>query len=246
MDFLHAEHAVSYHQGKEAVQEIQIFGERCSGTNYLSGLLGANFPDYPLTYRYGWKHFPCWYDTDWVPPQEQDLYYQELIEHQGCLFIVIVRNLLDWLKSFYQTPYHVSSKVDLSSFSTFIRSPWYIEEGCLLDANPSGGEFENILQLRAARLKNLLKIQSKVDHYYFLRYESLRDHPEEVIFELARCFDLRSPDSFQPFTKHVKGSTGVLPYDFSPSDYFPIAEEDRTYIFEHCDLELEHFFGYFP
>ena len=39
------------------IQKITIYGERCSGTNYLETLLARNFHDYKLTWEYGWKHF---------------------------------------------------------------------------------------------------------------------------------------------------------------------------------------------
>lgn len=36
--------------------KVAIYGERCSGTNYLEQLLLLNF-DVEIVWDYGWKHF---------------------------------------------------------------------------------------------------------------------------------------------------------------------------------------------
>ncbi len=36
--------------------KIQIYGERCSGTNYLEDVITKNF-NVDITWEYGWKHF---------------------------------------------------------------------------------------------------------------------------------------------------------------------------------------------
>ena len=38
------------------IKKFTIYGERCSGTNYLENLILVNF-DVNLTWEYGWKHF---------------------------------------------------------------------------------------------------------------------------------------------------------------------------------------------
>lgn len=38
------------------IKKVTIYGERCSGTNYLEELLTENF-DVTLVWDYGWKHF---------------------------------------------------------------------------------------------------------------------------------------------------------------------------------------------
>ena len=38
------------------INNITIYGERCSGTNYLEQLIINNF-NCSVTYNYGWKHF---------------------------------------------------------------------------------------------------------------------------------------------------------------------------------------------
>ena len=38
------------------IKNFTIFGERCSGTNYVQQLILKNF-DTEITWKYGWKHF---------------------------------------------------------------------------------------------------------------------------------------------------------------------------------------------
>ena len=38
------------------IKQVTIYGERCSGTNYLEQLLLSNF-EVEITWEYGWKHF---------------------------------------------------------------------------------------------------------------------------------------------------------------------------------------------
>jgi hypothetical protein len=38
------------------LNKVTIYGERCSGTNYLEQLLIKNF-DVEVVWTYGWKHF---------------------------------------------------------------------------------------------------------------------------------------------------------------------------------------------
>ena len=38
------------------ISKVQIYGERCSGTNYLESLIKLNF-NVEITWLYGWKHF---------------------------------------------------------------------------------------------------------------------------------------------------------------------------------------------
>ena len=38
------------------LRKYAIYGERCSGTNYLENIININF-DVKITWEYGWKHF---------------------------------------------------------------------------------------------------------------------------------------------------------------------------------------------
>ena len=74
------------------IKYYTIFGERCSGTNYLEDIMSKNF-DIELTWKYGWKHFFGWND---------------LSNSDDTLFICIVRNPIDWINSLYRDKHHVA------------------------------------------------------------------------------------------------------------------------------------------
>ena len=81
-----------------------IYGERCSGTNYLEELMLANF-NIQITWKYGWKHFFGFYNFE--HNQEED----------NTLFLGIIRNPVDWLNSFYKEQHHLAhEKKNLDKF----------------------------------------------------------------------------------------------------------------------------------
>ena len=78
------------------LKRYTIYGERCSGTNYLENLININF-NVNITWEYGWKHFFGFED-------------EKLKNSDDTLFICIVRNLPDWINSFYRQKYHLPLK----------------------------------------------------------------------------------------------------------------------------------------
>ena len=73
------------------MKEFTIYGERCSGTNYLEELLLLNF-DVEIVWDYGWKHF---------------FGFDDLTNSDDTLFIGIIRNLEDWINSLYREKHHL-------------------------------------------------------------------------------------------------------------------------------------------
>jgi hypothetical protein len=71
--------------------KVTIYGERCSGTNYLEELLRLNF-NVEIVWNFGWKHF---FGTN------------DLSHSDDVLFIGIIRNLEDWINSFYREQHHL-------------------------------------------------------------------------------------------------------------------------------------------
>ena len=75
------------------IKKFTIYGERCSGTNYLQNLVNDNF-EIELTWEYGWKHFFGFQDDT-------------LKNSDDTLFLCIVRNPVDWMNSFFRNPHHL-------------------------------------------------------------------------------------------------------------------------------------------
>ncbi len=171
------------------IKFVQLFGERCSGTNFLSSLINKNFDSVIQTKDFGGKH---WYIKDHYPRcrANQSTDYQcvrSLNESDDTLFVVLFRNPFDWLRSIQATPYHAWQHSGLD-FSAFIRKPWISSESSRVNLDwPDSAEgywfieeAENILRLRAMKIWHLRNLQEVVKHVCYINYEVLRDYNELI------------------------------------------------------------------
>lgn len=160
------------------LQKYTIYGERCSGTNYLENVINANF-DVNLTWEYGWKHF-FGFTNDTI-----------LKNSDGTLFICIVRNLPDWINSFYRWKHHlpIKYKTNLSEeekIDEFLNKEFYsindhdnnykaTNDELMIDRNIYTGErYKNIFELRHIKIKWMIEdLPNKVKNCIFIRYEDL-------------------------------------------------------------------------
>ena len=72
------------------LDKFTIYGERCSGTNYLELLIKLNFRT-TVTWKFGWKHFFGHHQSG-------------LDKSSDILCVCIVRDLHPWLNSLYHKP----------------------------------------------------------------------------------------------------------------------------------------------
>ena len=89
------------------IKNIKILGERNSGTNFLTSLIKKNIKDINIFSSYykggtGWKH-GC-------PRIEL---FNEL---DSTLFIFIIRDLDNWIKSMYFNPYSYKNPDNINEF----------------------------------------------------------------------------------------------------------------------------------
>ena len=165
------------------LKNFTIYGERCSGTNYLENVIKLNF-DARLTWKYGWKHFFGFQDD-------------ALKNSDDTLFICIVRNLPDWINSFFREKHHLPIKYknisekekineflnkEFLSYDTNIHKTIKIEE----DRNIYTGEYyKNIFELRHTKIKWMLEdLPMKVKNYIFIKYEDLNDDFENTLLKI--------------------------------------------------------------
>ena len=73
------------------INKFTIYGERCSGTNFLEKAIAENF-DIKVTWEYEWKHF---------------FGFNKCLNSQDTLFIGVIRDPFDWLFSFHKNPHHI-------------------------------------------------------------------------------------------------------------------------------------------
>ncbi len=235
--------------GDDEITHLQIFAERCSGSNYTHGLIKKNCQ--LEEGHFGHKHFPPWLSQPlalYMGPQR--LYTFE--GNKNTLFVLVVRDPYDWVRSFYKMPHGMDREVAKLPFSRFIRAIYRIspqsnefrnfgQNDPLFELDPeTGSYFANVLHLRTAKIKNMMAISEKVNNFYLIRYEVIRDHPREVLDELASIFGLNLTPRYTPIT--TANDWGIKEY--KPKTYFSISSSDLNYINSHLDRGLELRLGY--
>lgn len=182
--------------------EIQLFSERCSGSNYFTALLSANVPEITFTTTYGFKH---WLPTREIDPDEADVF-----------FVLLVRSAFSWLPSFYAQPWHVDPALRQLSFSGFIRSEWrciWGEEANVKKTDPKYGTemlhercgarpFLNVLEMRSKKHEAWLQLSHKTERFIVLRFEDLTQDPADTLFSLCRMMSVQSPENIENITSY--------------------------------------------
>ena len=162
------------------IANFTIYGERCSGTNYLEECIKSNFNVNYVT-KYGHKHF---------------FGFSDLSNSDDTLFICIVRDPVKWINSFYRVPHHLID-VNCHSIKNFLNNPIVSFEKNPISLNgqkDQGKELEtdrniytkepysNIFELRHVKNKYLLEVlPTLVEHCIFIRYEDLMDNFEKTM-----------------------------------------------------------------
>jgi len=172
------------------LKKYTIYGERCSGTNYLQNIINANF-DVSLTWKYGHKHFFGFQN-------------EELKNSDDTLFICIVRNLPDWINSFYRTLHHLpilykKGLSDKEKLDEFLNKEFFsVNDYCydykrwdkelLEDRNIyTGKRYKNIFELRHTKLKWLIEdLPNKVKNYVFIRHEDLLNDFKNTLIKIKK------------------------------------------------------------
>lgn len=153
--------------------KVTIFGERCSGTNYLEELLIKNF-DVEITWEYGWKHF---------------FGFNNFKNSDNVLFLGIIRNVNDWINSFYRQPHHLP-KALIENEDTFLNNEFYSEYNngaeIMIDRNIETNErYKNIFELRHIKNKFLIETMPKlVKNYLLIVYDDLINNFIETMYKI--------------------------------------------------------------
>lgn len=232
------------------ITKLTIYSERCSGSNYIESLILQNF-DLFLDRLCG-KHFPPWFEL----PPEHYLGDPKCYTFEGTddyLFIIIFRNPYDWVRSFYDKPHHANTNIKKLLFSEFIRAPWelnYKNEvvkrqtafNPLMDRNPADGTlFKNVLELRAAKIRNMLLIKDRAKNVYYINYETARDNPQKVLKEIENIFMITANSTYLPVIYYKgKEQSGI----FKKKKYVFISPQDLEHLNSQLNKDLEKEIGY--
>jgi hypothetical protein len=159
------------------MKKVTIYGERCSGTNYLEELLLLNF-DVEITWEFGWKHF---------------FGHNDLSNSDDVLFIGIIRNICDWINSLYREKHHLPANLT-RNIKTFLTKPFYSlhsgsENENMADRNIETNErYKNIFEARLVKNKYLIeKMPTLVKHYCMITYDDLTTDFVKIMNQLKNC-----------------------------------------------------------
>jgi hypothetical protein len=217
------------------METFTIFGERCSGTNYLQQLMEMNFE---ITYRWTpYKHF------------HSSVEFLKIFEEPNEFYLVITRNPIDWINSFYQSPHHLGgeSRESIESFLTK-PVPSYFEMGPLkgemisFEKNPYTNEiFKNIFELREVKNYFYIKhIPTLTPHSMWIRYEDLETDLNSVLQQIQIRFQLKKKFPFYQKVEYYK--------DRKEEKYEKrkriLLKENEEYIKKHINVEQERQLGY--
>ncbi len=227
----------------EPATGYKLFGERCSGTNFIRALIDRNLPDLTFANSYNWeKH-------NFINPA-----YVKTTE----VALVVIRSALDWFRSLYRNPHQVGLWYQSVDFSEFLRHEWSsiingeLIEGqelldirhreLMFDRHPvTGGRIANVVELRNLKVQSQLKVRHLYENWMIVSYEEARDDPEDFIAELARLAGLRPCDEFVPVHENMTMFSGAgrehLPYP----EY---CRNDLRFLANALDLRQEHEVGF--
>lgn len=188
------------------IKKFTVYGERCSGTNYIEDLIKKTF-DLPVTWEYGWKHF---------------FGFSDLENSDDCLFVAIVRNPYDWLKSLYLQKHHMAATLR-HDFGSFLQKEWYSfrdmvdkvngkyynqprfedfkYKEIMHDRNLNTGErYKNVFEMRDVKNRFLYyELPKKVKNCCFITYDDLKNNPDIILKKMGKKFGLKANNVEQDF-----------------------------------------------
>jgi hypothetical protein len=160
--------------------KVTIYGERCSGTNYLEELLLLNF-DVEIVWDYGWKHFFGFHD---------------LSNTDNVCFIGIIRNLHDWINSFFEKQFHLPDH--LKDKKAFLNQEIYSlhadETENMTDRHiETKKRYKNIFELRHVKNRFLVDtMPTLVKNYCLITYDELLNQFTATMNKLAKYLPIKT------------------------------------------------------
>ena len=232
---------------KTRITAASVIGERSSGTNFCSFLLRTNF-GLPEASATGWKHG---IGTNFVAVPRTHL------------FVVCLREAIDWTRSMYAKPWHCAEHMFADGFSHFIRAPWdtrvdrfvmrnfklnpkprFAGNPLTLDRHPVTGEmFRDIRELRSVKARSFLALRGLEVNVAYVRLEALQQDPAALLDGLASAYALSRPRDYT-FTDRTMGQFRSAELEPRRIEVAEISDEDRAFLDAGFDAELEHEMGY--
>jgi len=214
------------------INKFVIYGERCSGTNFLENAIKTNF-DLTLRTDFGSKHFFCFNK------------YEE--QYQDTLFIGIIRNPIYWINSFSTELHHIP--IQNKPINNFLTQEFYsVEENSdkiiLKDLNWFNlKKYSNIFELRKMKNFYLLNVmRTKVQNYILIPYESLLYNYDFTLDFIKNKFKLTPKYSIYKTIKQYKKADD---YNFVKQRNIILTKEQVNYIWNNLHIQQENRLGYY-
>jgi len=165
------------------LKSFTIYGERCSGTNFLQKAIEENF-DLKLNWDYDFKHWFGHYE------------FKNTEKEDETLFLGIIREPITWIDSFFKKPHHLHSnnRINIKNF-LFNEISSYFEDTnneIIQDRNMiTKKRYKNIFELRYLKNNYLInEMPKKVKNYLLIRYEDLNNDYELILGFIEKKFNL--------------------------------------------------------
>jgi hypothetical protein len=234
-----------------------ILGERCTGTHFLQYAVVNNFPG--IQYIKGEKHFfgnREFRENDSSPPENGSLHEIQMrqvdrIPPHELAVIMIVRDPVEWVDSFYKRKHHVPPEIR-NSIHSFLNTEFY----SIYEEPPKKGaeiledrdwrtkeRYRNLFALRAGKHAYMLEeVPKRFPHSILIKYEDLRDHYEETLSRIRDRFGWKP--RYAEFAKitQYKGTFHAV-YEKKP---ILLSREIQKSIWNSVDIAQETQLGYTP
>ena len=188
--------------------EINLFGERNTGTNWLASLLKTA----GLPAHVGDKHMfraKTRGNIDkWGKPLTVEEYINEFQLEKARLNIYLSKNPLSWLKSMNRQPYHLHGlteiidgtpcNIPMSEFLTRKACEYGGKSEDFHKGNPCNrlGDYKNILEIRNEKNRFFQEISLRLTNCKTVKYENLLFKMEKTLLELGLGVELQSTDEY--------------------------------------------------
>lgn len=250
---------MSTNQNRNPHHYVKVYGERNTGTNYLTKLVQSNFDvsllvgafprklnHWPLknefvrdsffrvTYNHtlGWKH-ACLPSAEAIARSKR----------KDVALLALVKNPYSWLLSMYKRPYH---GLDNSlAFEDFITSPWPI-----LDRENCPRKRLNLVELWG--IKNAS--YSQLENYprgMLVKFEDLLHNPQDVCLRMGKTLKIPASNEFaQNVEQASKKQDADLNFDYYKDYYLgekwkeKLSDNQISVINAHLDKTLSRKLGY--
>ena len=235
------------------IKKIIIYGERCSGTNFLENVILENF-DVEISWEQGSKHFFCFND------------YSKR-NFDDTLYIGIIRDPIYWINSFSKELHHVP-EINRKNLKNFLFNEFYsvndeVETAPKLqtilfnntirkiyrystmaeDLNYiTNKKYKNIFELRKLKNDYLMNIMpTKVKNYVLINYEKLLNNYEETLESIKNKFNLiQKYPTFKKIKNYKKSNT----YNFVQQRQVTLTPFIIDIIWKNLDINQELSLGY--